>query len=284
MEIKLQQRLSQQLVMTPQLQQAIKLLQLSRLELIDLVREEMMENPILEDQAEGPESEKAAVERSETPSIDQLAAIEERRENAPQNPEEQRASSESREEEYWERFLEAYSNQSPLPSAGTRQSSEDLPSLEATLSNRTSLSDYLESQLRMSLLTEDEMRFAMLVINNLDENGYLTLKGVPRNEPVKEKEKKEKASDERGFDDDDRVAAKPKEPAPPPTQTDEGAQITLTVADLAREAGLDPEDADEVLKVIQGLDPVGVAPATSASACSSRPRTSGTTARTWSGR
>src|SRR5262245_65838137 len=100
MEIKLQQRLSQQLVMTPQLQQAIKLLQLSRLELIDMVREEMMENPILEDQAEGPEAEKLAAERLETPSIDQLAAIEERRENAPQNPEEQRAASETREEAY----------------------------------------------------------------------------------------------------------------------------------------------------------------------------------------
>src|SRR6478736_8601240 len=48
-EIKQVHKLSQQLVMTPQLQQAIKLLQLSRMELVDLVREEMMENPILED-------------------------------------------------------------------------------------------------------------------------------------------------------------------------------------------------------------------------------------------
>ena len=48
-EIKQVHKLSQQLVMTPQLQQAIKLLQLSRMELVDLVREEMMENPVLED-------------------------------------------------------------------------------------------------------------------------------------------------------------------------------------------------------------------------------------------
>ena len=41
--------------MTPQLQMAIKLLALSRLELIDQVRAELMENPILEDQTEGPE-------------------------------------------------------------------------------------------------------------------------------------------------------------------------------------------------------------------------------------
>ena len=52
MEMRQQLKLSQQLVMTPQLQQAIKLLQLSRMELVDLVREEMMENPVLEDDIE----------------------------------------------------------------------------------------------------------------------------------------------------------------------------------------------------------------------------------------
>jgi RNA polymerase sigma-54 factor len=249
MEIKLQQKLSQQLVMTPQLQQAIKLLQLSRLELIDLVREEMMENPILEDSADGPESDKLAVERMETPSIDQLAAIEERRDQAPNSPEEQRAATESRETEYWERFLEAYSNQSPLPSAGSRQSSEDLPSLEATLSSRTSLSDYLEQQLRLTNVTEEEMRFAELVIHNLDDNGYLNLKGVaaPVHAKLSEDAKAEAVAEaNRQFDEATEIA--------------KGSEArALTIEDLAREAGLDPEDAEEVLKLIQSLDPVGVA-------------------------
>ena len=52
MEIKQHLKLSQQLVMTPQLQQAIKLLQLSRMELADVVREEILENPVLEDGGE----------------------------------------------------------------------------------------------------------------------------------------------------------------------------------------------------------------------------------------
>ena len=51
-EMKLSHKMSLQLVMTPQLQQAIKLLQLSRMELADVMREEMMENPILEDAAD----------------------------------------------------------------------------------------------------------------------------------------------------------------------------------------------------------------------------------------
>src|SRR5438552_10531864 len=61
MEIKQHLRLSQQLVMTPQLQQAIKLLQLSRMELVDMIRDEMLENPVLEDSVESSnEQEKAA--------------------------------------------------------------------------------------------------------------------------------------------------------------------------------------------------------------------------------
>src|SRR5262249_24030568 len=57
LELKQSLRLSQQLVMTPQLQQAIKLLQLSRLELVDLIRTEMERNPLLEEPQEGAEAE-----------------------------------------------------------------------------------------------------------------------------------------------------------------------------------------------------------------------------------
>src|ERR1035437_3974349 len=55
LELKQSLRLSQQLVMTPQLQQAIKLLQLNRMELAELVNQELVENPVLEETAEGPE-------------------------------------------------------------------------------------------------------------------------------------------------------------------------------------------------------------------------------------
>jgi RNA polymerase sigma-54 factor len=48
-ELKQNLRLSQQLIMTPQLQQAIKLLQLSRLELVETINQEMEENPLLEE-------------------------------------------------------------------------------------------------------------------------------------------------------------------------------------------------------------------------------------------
>src|SRR3954464_15264888 len=67
LEIKQSLRLSQQLVMTPQLQQAIKLLQLNRMELAEVVNQEMMENPILEELTDTPEGENAAQESTSNP-------------------------------------------------------------------------------------------------------------------------------------------------------------------------------------------------------------------------
>jgi len=310
MEVKLQHKMSLHLTMTPQLQLAIKLLQLSRIELIDMVREEMLGNPILEDQTDSPDaiSAQREAEKQETPSIDQLAAIEERRENAPQNAEEQRAVSESREEEYWEKYLDQYSQQGSMPSS-SRASSEDLPSLEATLSSRTSLPEHLLAQIRLMNFTEEEMRFATLVIHNLDDNGYLNLRAIPDDRTQETGKTSKKTKGKRSKNTPEPVTK-----APPPTQTHSGspsarkntkqtidnledlpadvdilgdvsldlpanltdsegegsdthveptshpqANATLTIEDLAKEAGLDPEDAEEVLRMIQQLDPVGVA-------------------------
>ena len=83
MEIKQVHKLSQQLVMTPQLQQAIKLLQMSRMELVESVREEMLENPILEDATEIGEVTPRAMQMDAQPppegqTIDQAVAQDDR--------------------------------------------------------------------------------------------------------------------------------------------------------------------------------------------------------------
>ncbi|MBI2346719.1 MAG: RNA polymerase sigma-54 factor, partial [Deltaproteobacteria bacterium] len=66
LDIKQQLRLSQQLVITPQLQQAIKLLQLSRMELQALIQQELTENPLLEEEdPEAPSEEEVEAESSE---------------------------------------------------------------------------------------------------------------------------------------------------------------------------------------------------------------------------
>ena len=79
-ELRQNLKLSQQLIMTPQLQQAIKLLQLSRLELVDTINQEMEENPLLEETSpdEGNEEEVhseveedvQSIEREETKAVE----------------------------------------------------------------------------------------------------------------------------------------------------------------------------------------------------------------------
>lgn len=238
MEFKLVQQLSQKLVMTPQLQMAIKLLQLNRLELIDAVREELMNNPILDEGGDTSEAARVAEEIRELPTVDQVAVYDDKRADQPTTPEEKIAAQESRQEDYWDKFLEAYANQTPLPTQ-QRLSSDELPSLESTLSGRTSLSDALEEQIRLSNFNESETRFAMLVVHNLDDSGYLNLDGVSL--------------------DDDEVPTDGAEAPKTEGGTNVEARRTLTIEDLAREAGMDPEDAEEVLRLIQHMEPVGVA-------------------------
>ena len=64
LELKQQVKLTQQLVMTPQLQQAIKLLLLSRMELVGLVQKELQENPVLEESLEGDDDRAGDIEVS----------------------------------------------------------------------------------------------------------------------------------------------------------------------------------------------------------------------------
>src|SRR5512147_2878564 len=99
MEIKQQLRLSQQLVMTPQLQQAIRLLQLSRLELIEEVRKELDNNPVLS------EDEPEARNRTE-PGADR-ATSEVRTLEDPGYPQtaDQKSSERATREVDWEKFL-----------------------------------------------------------------------------------------------------------------------------------------------------------------------------------
>ncbi len=223
MELKqnLQLRLSQQLVMTPQLQQAIRLLQLSRLELVDEIRKELDNNPVL---VEEDPSERARV-RQDANSATSTA---ETRDRSGQSDEEifHNRSEESRDTEKatrevdWEKFLENRNQQS---SSFSRQAGgyDDLPPIEQNLTKPHNLTDHLMWQLQMSDFTDDERLFAELVIGNLNDQGYLDLRGVERSDG---------------------------------TRTPD-----LTIDDLAEESGVHPEDAPLVLEMIQNFDPVGVA-------------------------
>ncbi len=175
MELKTVLKLQQQLVMTPQLQQAIRLLQLSRLELVDEVRKELDGNPILMDEdADGPNKQRSSVDGG-----DSAGAAREREEEF-RKAESHRESETATKEVDWEKFLENRTLQQP--SEGSRGSSglDDLPPIEHNLTRSESLHDHLLWQMQLGEFTDVERRFGELVIGNLDENGFLDLGGVER--------------------------------------------------------------------------------------------------------
>jgi len=161
LKLQMQLKQTQQLVMTPQLQQAIKLLQLSRMELLEMVNQELLENPVL-DEAETTEAPGSfSIDRPETP------------------PEEKDRKESDREEEVhilsipdniadWEQYLESNQN---LPYFIREE--QEKPQFEAMVSRPETLSEHLEWQLTMTHVGPDEVAVGNAIIGNLDENGYL---------------------------------------------------------------------------------------------------------------
>jgi len=174
MELKQYLKMSQQLVMTPQLQQAIKLLQLSRMELEEQVQQELLENPILEMEHEAQSPDEVRKEIDHGP--DEEAAQD--RFDVAQVANEPAKKSDDFD---WERFVDDYSEYSSNPGgAEVRLNDEDLPTLEQTLTARPTLAEHLDWQLNLTPLLEDERRVAVAIIGNLSSDGYMPVDVMPQ--------------------------------------------------------------------------------------------------------
>ena len=169
LEIKQELRLSQQLVMTPQLQQAIKLLQLSRLELAGVVQQELQENPVLEetqdveeerDTAQAAERQLTEAESAETPAAEQSGDA--------SATDREPTDAEKIADVDWQNYMDAY------PQTGMAPARDDeRPSIENTLSRRPSLAEHLRWQLQLASLEAEEAEAATWIIGNIDDDGYL---------------------------------------------------------------------------------------------------------------
>ena len=167
--IVLQQRLTQQLVMTPQLRQAIKILQVSRAELETLIDQELIENPVLEENLE----DKAPEGDYEVPTVDGLETPAEAATDGPAEVEQ----ASNIDQIDWKEFAENYSNDSHgATGAGSSNDDDDRrQALENIMVKRTLLPDHLMWQLRLSDLDEADKEIGVLIIGSLDQDGYLTL-------------------------------------------------------------------------------------------------------------
>ena len=159
LEQKLNLRLSQRLVMTPSLQQAIKLLQMSRLELQEVLTQEMVENPILEDQEEEPEP----IERTEATAEEAPVPVD----TTPPADKERDSFEEIDFDSYFADYLDSAYN--------PRQYQEEPEeySLENVLTRPEGLPEHLNWQLSMSEATPAVREIAAYLVGNIDEDGYL---------------------------------------------------------------------------------------------------------------
>jgi RNA polymerase sigma-54 factor len=170
MDLRLDLRLSQKLVMTPQLQQAIKLLQLSRLELQQNLAQQLVENPLLEDLTLETQEEEAGTaedgsERVKEPDSEVDGSV------SGDDLQPTLKESEPLTSEEWDNILG--NDWRPAQRDQIGAGDEEFPSYEQTLTKPTSLEEHLEWQLRLSSLEGAERDIGRLIIGNLDEDGYL---------------------------------------------------------------------------------------------------------------
>ena len=158
LELRQQLRLTQQLIMTPQLQMAIKLLQLSRLELLDTIRQELEENPTLEEDVQEVAPEEQSAEQSEDLPAD------------PPSTKEVTIEEKIRDDIDWNNYIDEYNSSGRVHFETERR---DAPNFESFLTRKESLREHLLWQLLMTSPTEEEEKIGTLIAGNLDKDGYL---------------------------------------------------------------------------------------------------------------
>src|SRR5512145_2557328 len=158
LEQKLNMRLATRLVMTPSLQQAIKLLQMSKLELVEEITQELTANPVLEEGQEPREGEAPEPEvRTDEP--------------APAAEAKPAEGQDSFQEIDYQSYFQDYLDAGYQPRAPSEEI--EAPPLENILTRPQSLSDHLLWQAAMNLADGKDQEIGRAIIGNLDEDGYL---------------------------------------------------------------------------------------------------------------
>jgi len=162
---RLDQRQVQKLILAPALQQAIKLLPLTNLELIEVIDAELSQNPMLEEEtpergAEKEPARKNAEERERVPGAD-----------ADVNSGEAQGDLKEAADTDYDLSFQEYFDGEYRPSFSDRK---DIPSLENTLSKRPTLWDHLNWQATLTFFDPADQEIAQIIIGGIDEDGYLS--------------------------------------------------------------------------------------------------------------
>ncbi len=162
MKLKTTFKLSQNLRMSQQLQQAIKLLQLSRQELSTQIKKELLENPILEETVESKENEKDHLSHSDSENYSEKSEH----------------SDNSQDQNHIDLDWENYYNLSSHKSTDgikhrSLASNNDISKYESFLAQPRSLDEHLVWQLNLCVFNEKENKIGHFIIDSIGEDGYL---------------------------------------------------------------------------------------------------------------
>jgi RNA polymerase sigma-54 factor len=243
-------RLSQRLILTPSLQQAIKLLPLTTLELAEVLEQEVMENPLLE----------------EVPIEEKLSNDEMANQEASEQQEKEDPLKEIEVEKFFEDYFDDGAERRSRPSEVP-----EMPPIENTLTAATDLYDHLLWQLHMSVSDELTVEIAEAVIHNLDEDGMLraSLDEVANMGPFPREEVEKALSVVQSFDPPGVAARDVSEclrlqlrhlglegsPADLMIRDHMKQLQSHQYAEIGRQMSLSPEEVSHHVEIIKGLDP-----------------------------
>jgi RNA polymerase sigma-54 factor len=158
LELRQQLKLTQQLIMTPQLQMAIKLLQLSRLELLSTIRQELEDNPTLEEEVQDHDAEEPLAEPPEKVSTE------------PSETKEITVEEKIRDDIDWNNYIDEYNSAGKIHFEAERR---ETPNFESFVARKESLREHLLWQLLMTSPEEEEKKIGNFIVGNLNKDGYL---------------------------------------------------------------------------------------------------------------
>ena len=151
-------RQGQQLVMTPQLQQAIKLLQLSNIELAEFIEEQIADNPLLEKDEKEPAE---GANENESPAESESEAETDNIEQAFDNSEKEPAD------------FDSGSSMADIGAGGNTKFEDALNSFENRIASEKSLREHLSEQLFVACDDPRDRMIGGLLIDQIDEGGYI---------------------------------------------------------------------------------------------------------------
>ena len=158
--LKLNLKVSQRQILTPGLVQMVSVLALNRLELREMINQEMIANPVLEEQSEEP---------TQTDNYADENFLKNETEKVPEKPE-----SNPFDEFDVGTFFNQYLDSGGDGGQSVEREVSERPSFEKFLSSSTGLTDHLAWQLSVTISSDKVKELAESIIGNLDENGYLT--------------------------------------------------------------------------------------------------------------